>query len=446
MDKFVKLAKTLSKYALTNIPEGYQAQVMVTNTETETFRFAKNQVTQNASDTNIYLHITVNFEGKEGVFGTNSLSESSIKKAVEKAVESCKFSLKDEEFAGFAFPYELDLEPRNFSIAKPEQIYEKIGIIFKIAKKENVDIYGSISNEKTMLYIENTNKLQSWDCGDLNKIVIISEVETGGTGYSGRGYVNIEDLDVEPLTYESIQKARVPFIDKEIELGDHKVILESAAAATLMNVLAFSSFSAATYDENRSFMSGHLGEKPFPNSVNITDDAYHNLYRSLRIDFEGNRKSKINIVESGVLKNVVHNIRTAKKMNTETTGHALPPPQKEPFPLDVMMIEGNSSMEDMIKSVDKGIYITRFHYIGLVDEKKTTITGMTRNGTFLIENGEIVGALTDLRFTDDITRILENVVKVEDTVRNIPGFLWGANIAPGILTGKFKITGSKPRG
>lgn len=445
MEKFIQLAKRLSTYALSNVPKGYEAQIMVTRTETETFRFALNQVTQNSSDCNVSIHVAVNQGGKEGVYGTNSLSDESIRKAVEKAVENSTFALKDEEFAGFPKPYKSDLEPRDFSIASPEQIFGKIDVIFKIGKAEGVDIYGSIANEKSMVYIENTNGLQAWDCGDLNKIILISYDSKGGSGYVGRAYVDIKDLDAEGLVHESIQKARVPLIRKDIELGDHMVILESAAAATLINTLAVSSFSAATFSEDRSFMSGRLGEKAFPEIVNIYDDAYQTSQRSLRIDFEGNQKQKVKIIDSGVIRNVVHNLRTARKLGTTTTGHALPPPSKDPFALNVMMAEGKSTREEMIASVDQGILVTRFHYIGVIDEKKTTITGMTRDGTFLIEKGRIVGALSDLRFTDDITRVLSNVIKVEDTARNIPGFLWGANIAPSILTGKFRITGAKPR-
>jgi PmbA protein len=445
MDKFIQKARKIKNKILKLLPQTFAYQFIISETELSTFRYANNQLTQNTNETNLDLTLILRNGKKEAVFSTNKLDDNGIERAVKKGLEILKFSPPDPELPPFPQNYSPTLEKREFSLNAPQKIIPTLNKINKLSQQNKLNAFGASHNEKNKLYIFNSEGLEIADNGDLNTITLITYNNDGLSGYAGEGYHDIEELDIENFFQRAALKCNYKALNITPSLGDYQVILEAPAVATMMNVLAFSAFSAGIYQEGRSFMSGKLGQKMFPDIINILDNPYHPKNRSLRIDYEGITKKKINFVEKGILKEVAHNTRTALKENTQSTGHAIQPPEKYPFPTNVMLDIGDKTISEMIAAVKKGLYITRFHYIGLVDETKTTITGMTRDGTFLIENGEIVGSIGDLRFTDDITRILQNTTMIENKLYEEPGFLYGANISPAILTNTFRITGFKPK-
>jgi predicted Zn-dependent protease len=196
--------------------------------------------------------------------------------------------------------------------------------------------------------------------------------------------------------------------------------------------------------EARSWMCDRLGEKVMSHLVDIWDDGVDSAGVPTPFDFEGVPKRRVNIVEKGVVQGPVFDRITAKKMGKDTTGHALPPTMRSfgPIATNLFMAPGTSSTEEMIKSTKRGLYISRFWYTRLVHPRDCVITGMTRDGVFLIENGELAYPIKDLRFTQSYVEALANLESVGNETRLLMSEFGGqATRVPGLKISKFTFTG-----
>ncbi len=221
---------------------------------------------------------------------------------------------------------------------------------------------------------------------------------------------------------------------KAIEPGRYTVILEPAAVGDLCYFLA-EGFNAQQVDEGRSFLSGKVGETVFGQNIDIDDDPYHPLIQGRPFDGEGVPTKKVSLVEKGVVKGLVYDRKTAAKLGKEPTGHGLPVPNVEgAHPSSISMKGGTSSIEEMIKSTKKGILVTRLWYNRLVDPMKLIITGMTRDGTFWVEDGKISHGIKNLRYNQSLIELLNHVDAATPQER-----MWGYAV-PGILAREFNFT------
>jgi predicted Zn-dependent protease len=187
------------------------------------------------------------------------------------------------------------------------------------------------------------------------------------------------------------------------------VSLEPPAFGELLTYLA-SHFSAQSFSDGSSFCSDGLDRSYFDERVTIGDDFAHPLAPSMPFDYEGQPKVRLPLVEAGVVRNVVTDSYYAKKLDRPNTGHALPAPNAYgPQPLNIVIPPGTKSTQELIAGTQRGLLISRFWYIRVVDQKRAIVTGMTRDGTFLIENGKIAGGVRNLRFNQSIVEALGSV-------------------------------------
>jgi predicted Zn-dependent protease len=195
----------------------------------------------------------------------------------------------------------------------------------------------------------------------------------------------------------------------EIAPGKYQVILEPAAVLDLLGFLFFD-FGGLAIHEQRSCLTGRLGQKLFGDNINVRDDVYHPLQAGAPFDGEGMPRQRVTLVEKGVAKNVVYARQTAQKMGTEPTGHGFPLPNEYgEAPMNIVMEGGRASIEEMVGSTDRGLLVTRLWYIREVDPFQKILTGMTRDGTFWIENGEIRHGVRNFRFNQSVIEMLSNV-------------------------------------
>jgi PmbA protein len=200
-------------------------------------------------------------------------------------------------------------------------------------------------------------------------------------------------------------------------------------------------FSAKAVSEERSFMSNRLGAKVMSELVTITDDALAPHAMGTTFDFEGQPRIRTTIVNEGVAVTPVTDSYWAAKLATRNTGHALPAPNSwGPMPMNLEMAPGDSSLSELIGSVTRGVYVTRFHYVNVEDPVPVTLTGMTRDGTFLIENGRLTHPLKNLRFTQSAVEALAHCEGVTRE-RQFIGTEESAVYVPGLLLAKFAFTG-----
>ncbi|MEA1994362.1 MAG: metallopeptidase TldD-related protein, partial [Euryarchaeota archaeon] len=199
-------------------------------------------------------------------------------------------------------------------------------------------------------------------------------------------------------------------------------------------------FSATDYQEHRSFMCGNLGKK-ITGDVTIWDDGLNEQNFAMPFDFEGVPKQRVPLITEGRAENVVHNSYTAGKEDKTSTGHALLNTEK-PFPTNLFLKSGTSDRDEMIAETKKGLLVTRFHYVNPVNPIKTIITGVTRDGTFLIEDGMVTGAVKNLRFTQNVLEALRTVELIgKKTKLESFSYRGGGVRVPKLKIKKFRFTG-----
>jgi PmbA protein len=269
--------------------------------------------------------------------------------------------------------------------------------------------------------------------------VVMSATSTGWAQASGW---KLDALDWESLADEAIAKVRMGENPKQCDPGEYTVILDPYATADILEMLAFDGMSGLAYQEGRSWMNGRIGEKLMSDRVTIIDDGLNRGGIPMPFDFEGQPKQVMAIVENGVCKGPVYDSYTAGKEGRRSTGHATPPSSSDrygPLPMDLFLRPGQASVDDMIRSTERGLYITRFWYTRTVHPREVVVTGMTRDGTFLIRNGEITGGVKSMRFTQSYLEALAHTAAIGVASRCLKSGL-GTTTVPAIKLDRFRFT------
>ena len=270
---------------------------------------------------------------------------------------------------------------------------------------------------------------------------VIAENEKS-SGYASFVARDPDELDVDALAKEAIGK-----ISKEepmeLEPGEYEVILEPYAVNELLSFLGYLGFHALAVQEGRSFFCNRFGEKMVDEKVTIYDDGLDAEGLQVPFDFEGVPKKKVTFFDRGVAREVSYDSFTACREGKESTGHGLIAPNTAgPIPINLFMKEGESSLEKMVQSVRKGIYVTRFHYTNVVEPMKAVITGMTRDGTFLVEEGEMKRPIKNLRFTESVLKTLSRVTAISKDRRICSeGTVYSRRFVTGTVVPAIKVDG-----
>jgi predicted Zn-dependent protease len=272
--------------------------------------------------------------------------------------------------------------------------------------------------------------------------VLFRSKDGESTGYASFVSRDPYRLDVESLAKEAIGKASrgEPI---QIETGEYEVILEPYAVNGLLSFLGYLGFHALAVQEERSFFCNEFDKKIVDEKVTIYDDGLDPEGLQVPFDFEGIPKKKVTFFEKGVVREVTYDSFTAGREGKSSTGHGLIAPNTAgPIPINLFMKGGDSSLEAMIRSVRKGVYVTRFHYTNVVEPMKAVITGMTRDGTFLIEEGEIKRPIKNLRFTESILEALSRVSDIsKDRKVCSEGTVYSRRFVTGTVVPAIKVDG-----
>jgi len=233
----------------------------------------------------------------------------------------------------------------------------------------------------------------------------------------------VNNVDIENIAQRAVLKAILSSDPIELPPGKYTVILEEAAVASLLLFLGFLGFGAKTFIQGRSFMARKIGEKITGGNITIVEDPYHPRMNAMPFDYEGVVKKKVPLIENGVAQGVVYNSYYASQAGVESTGHALPPNNTfGPYPKNMVMSPGNSNLDEMISSTEKGILITHFWYINYMNPMITQVTGTTRDGTFLIEDGKIKSAVKNMRIGQSILEAFSNAEMMSEDRKLCPQF------------------------
>ncbi|MEW6686309.1 MAG: TldD/PmbA family protein [Candidatus Edwardsbacteria bacterium] len=435
-------AKGFLKKALA-ISKAEQTEIILMCEDSYLTRFANSYIHQNVAEKNGYILVRAILGKKIGCASTNRLDEEAIKQTVKRATEIAHIQKENKDFKSLPAPTKpakkLELFVEETARFSPKARAGMAQIVINQAEKNKVKAFGAISNGTAEVAIANSLGTMEYSVATdaFINIVIMSET---GSGYAQAGSRDIKDIKIKKVAETAVEKAVRSQNPTEITPGEYTVILEEMAVAELLGFLGYLGFSALAVQEGRSFMIGKFGQKIMDEKITIVDDAYNTRSFSFPFDFEGVPKQRITLMENGIARNVVYDSMTADKEGKKSTGHALAAPLSYPLPLNIMMRGGNSTIEEMIANTEKGIYVTRFHYCNVIDPMQVTVTGMTRDGTFLIENGKISRPLKNLRFTESILSAFNQVSAIsQKTTLVTEGNFYGGRFATGVVVPAMKI-------
>lgn len=384
-------------------------------------RYARNAVSTAGQISVMSLSVSSTFGKKTGTATINEFDDASLQKVVKRAEELAMLAPESPEFM-------VPLGPQNFpesptynektAAMTPDTRADMVAKSLQVSKSGNLEAAGFLENSNEFRAIMNSKGLFAYNKStDVSFSVTVRNQQGTGSGYVDQRFNDLDKMDTLALTKIAGGKANGSAGAKAIEPGKYTVILEPLAASDMLSNM-FRGFDARSADEGRSFMSKkgggtRIGEQLFSENVNIYSDPMHPEVPSATWSFDGVPVKRTQWVQNGVVKNLAYSRYWAD--------------QKGVAPLtmsrSIVLEGGTQSLQDLIKSTERGILVTRFWYIRSVDPQTLLLTGLTRDGTFYIENGEIKFPIKNLRFNESPVIMLNNVEALGKPVRTDSGMI-----------------------
>jgi predicted Zn-dependent protease len=407
-------------------------------------RFAKNEIHQSTAQEDTGLRVRVVTKDRVAVAAANDFSLEGARRAAESAKEMAEVVAPDPLWPGLAPPAPIS-PPGVFdeatASASPEQRAE--GVATLVAQCANgATAAGAYETRSIEIGVANSEGQLCWAPWTQASLTTVVSGGDQGSGFAETFAGDAAAIDPEAIGKRAATKAESSKNPKPLDPGAYVVVLEPAAVATLVSFLGYMGFNGRFLIEGRSCFSGKEGASVAAPSVSIWDDATDPGTLGIPFDFEGVPHRRVDLIRDGEFVDAVYDLRTARQAGKETTGNGLPQPNPEgPFPLNLFLGTGDASVEDMVAATERGVLVTRFHYSNVVNPVESSLTGMTRDGTFLIENGEIAGPVMNFRFTQSILEALSDVSMIGRDAELASEFFFSASCVPALKVEKFNFTG-----
>lgn len=423
-----------------------QTEVLIDSEDSALTRFANSVIHQNVAEANVTVQVRVALGQQVGVASTNRLDQDALRDVAATAMQIARLLPPNPEFPGLPAPQPIPVVSAFVPAtaqADPARRADAVGTVCHLAVENGLVASGAFSTAALELAVANSRGLwayHSHTLADLNTVIMSED----SSGWAQRSALDVGDIDAEAIGREAVDKALRSRRPTAIEPGEYQVILEEYAVANMIAYLAYMGFSAQAVQEGRSFMGGHFGEQLVGTNISIWDDGLDPTGVPTPFDYEGVPKRRVDFLAHGVARAVVHDSLTASREPGQTsTGHAMPAGMAwGPTPSNLFMAPGKATKEEMLRSTERGLWVTRFHYVNPVHPLMTILTGMTRDGTFLIENGEIAGPVKNLRFTQSVLEALNDVQVIGRETILLAGGYFGASRAPALKIGRFRFSGT----
>jgi PmbA protein len=425
-----------------------QTEVVYLGQDSALTRFATNQIHQNVREHDASLQVRVVDEDRIGVASTNRLEEAGIRDVVERAAAIAARSAPNPRAAILPEPDGRTHDPDLGFVAATADAgadlrAEGARAVIAAGEAKGLQSSGSFSTSVMTIAVANTHGIRAQHRSTraaLLTVMMDGFASGAASGYAHAGSPDVREIDPAALGEVAATKGDQMRGAGELEPGEYEVILEEEAVAGLLEYLSFIGFSGLAHEEGRSFMD--LGKQVMGENVSIWDDGADPSGLPAPIDFEGVVRKRVDLIAHGVANAVVHDAATGARAGTGSTGHGLPAPNTfGPMASNVFMAPGETPRDDLIRDVKRGVWVTRFHYINPVHPKKAILTGMTKDGTFLIEDGRISRPLLNFRFTQSIPEAFSDVRAASIETKLVPGEFFGANRCPAVHLGSFNFTG-----
>ncbi len=415
-----------------------EVEALFTSSRFALTRFANNTIHQNVEEENSIVSVRANLAGRTARATANQFDDESLRRAVSAAESLARVQAPDPDL--LPMPTAEEAEGRMGESPVPTRFFDETAAItpadraevvkriVSIASKHKLTAAGIYSNSAAEEGIFNSRGLANWHRQTLAEISL-TMLAGDSSGWQKANSPAVRNLDPARLAETAAQKAVESAHPREIAPGKYTVILEPAAVLDMAGFM-FWDFGGVALLDQRSFLNDRIGTKLFGENINIRDDAQHPLQAGAPFDGEGMRRQPVQLVEKGVVKRVVYARGTARKMkNSEyaakagpiaATGHGFPlPNEMGEMPMNIVFdaAENTQSVNEMIASTERGVLVTRLWYIREVDPYEKIVTGMTRDGTFLVENGKVQCGLRNFRFNQSLISMLSNVEAMSAPLR-----------------------------
>jgi predicted Zn-dependent protease len=407
-------------------------------------RFASSSIHQSTWREDTGMRVRVARGGRVGVAETNELSSRGARQAAESAREMADVVAPDPLFPGLAPRAPLEDASRfdeTTAETGPERRAEGVAALVERCPS-GFTAAGAFETTASEVAVANTEGQFCWAPMTQASITTVVTGGDGGNGFAEVFASSIADLDAAAIGERAAAKAVASQRPRDLDAGRYPVVLEPSAVSTIVGFLSYIGLGGRQLLEGRSPLSGKEGQTVAATAISLVDDARRDGTLGLPFDFEGVPRERVAMIENGVFRSGVFDLRTAKQAGTVTTGHALPAPNPEgPFPLNVFLEPGEASVEDMIAGTERGVLVTRFHYSNVVHPVESTITGMTRDGTFLIRDGEVAHPVKNFRFTQSILDALRDTSMVGRETELASEFFFSASRVPALKVESFNFSG-----
>jgi predicted Zn-dependent protease len=382
-------------------------------------RFANNTIHQNVAERTVSLSVRAVIDGRTARASTNRLDRDGIRDVVEQAVAITRLTETDGELLPLAQPAQYTRVQRSFEStarATPEERAQAVAAAIRIVEGAGQTAAGIYSTGDAVFGVFNSRGVSAWYEETMARFSITA-MAADSSGWAKASACDLRDFDPLQLAEAAAQKAAGSRAPRELPAGRYTVILEPAATLDLVGQM-FGDFSATAIRDGRSFLNDRIGKKIFGDNITIHDDASHPLQAGPGFDGEGVARQRLALVDGGVVKDIAYCRQAAALVGVEPTGHGFPlPNEMGEAPANIVIGGGDSRVEQMVASTERGVLVTRFWYIREVDPYEKIFTGMTRDGTFLVEDGRITAGVRNFRFNQGLMEMLSNVEALSPAVR-----------------------------
>jgi len=410
--------KALADRAL-SFSKAEETQVIVNGGDRANVRFARNSATTSGASSGYSVAIAAKFGKKTGTVTASEFTDTALQRAVRNAEDIAKLSPDNPESMPFLASQNYASTPTYFddvASASPEWRADAVKAAIDLAKQKEVVSAGFVETSAQVTGVATSKGLFAYGRYTAADYNLTARTPDGtGSGWASKSYSELRLLEPKKLAATAIEKAARSRNPVAIEPGKYTVVLEPAAMADLIVNLAFAA-DARQADEGRSFFSKkgggtRLGEQVVGEKVRIYSEASYAMAPALPFDGEGMPVSRTVWIDNGVLKNLSYSRYWAEKQGKPPT----------PQPGNLIMDGGTASIDELIKGVDRGVLVTRFWYIRPLDPQTLLFTGLTRDGLFLIEKGQVTRPVKNMRWNESPIFALNNVDGMTAPERTVSG-------------------------
>jgi PmbA protein len=413
-----RVAERILKLAKSACLDG--VEVDASSTTDALTRFANNTIHQNVAEQTLAVSVRAIVDGRTARATTNKIDDESLQRVVTVAASLATNQPKNPDLLPLLAKQKYQKVARAFSSTAETTPQDRARAVAKVcthAEKHKQIAAGIFTTGDFQSVLANSKGLFARH-RQTRAEFSITILESDSSGWAKANAPDVRKIDPQALAESASDKSAKSRKPRELAPGHYVTILEPAAVLDLMGFLFFD-FGGTAIEDKRSCLTGRLGQRLFGENITVWDDVYHPLQTGFPYDGEGQPRQKVLLIDRGVAKNVVYARSAAKRAKKKPTGHGFSLPNDfGEAPMNIVFTGGDKSVDEMIRSTERGVLVTRLWYIREVDPYNKILTGMTRDGTFFVENGKIAGGVRNFRFNQSVIEMLANVEMLGSAVRS----------------------------